>query len=136
MREVDIPAYLEPHERDDPQHARPGEILLDQQDIHGIDVVGLRPPCRHGLSANPNPFPKSIYENVAYGLRVNGFKGRARRSCGKKLTYARAALWEEVKDYLKKSAFALSGGQQQRLCIARALLWIPRFFARRAMLRS
>jgi phosphate transport system ATP-binding protein len=67
----------------------------------------------------PNPFPKSIYENVAYGLRVNGFKGRLDELVEKSLR--RAALWEEVKDYLKKSAFALSGGQQQRLCIARAL---------------
>jgi phosphate transport system ATP-binding protein len=88
-----------------------GEILLDQQDIHGIDVVGLR--RRVGMVfQRPNPFPKSIYENVAYGLRVNGFKGRLDDLVEKSLR--RAALWEEVKDYLKKSAFALSGGQQQR----------------------
>jgi phosphate transport system ATP-binding protein len=72
----------------------------------------------------PNPFPKSIYENVAYGLRINGYKGRLDDLVEKSLR--RAALWEEVKDVLKKSAFALSGGQQQRLCIARALAVRPR----------
>ena len=99
-----------------------GEILLDGQDIHGIDVVGLR--RRVGMVfQRPNPFPKSIYENVAYGLRINGYKGRLDDLVEHSLR--RAALWEEVKDYLKKSAFALSGGQQQRLCIARALAVDP-----------
>src|SRR5580700_6875870 len=99
-----------------------GEILLDGQQIHQLDVVGLR--RRVGMVfQRPNPFPKSIYENVAYGLRVNGFKGRLDDLVEKSLR--RAALWEEVKDYLKKSAFALSGGQQQRLCIARALAVDP-----------
>ena len=99
-----------------------GEILLDGQHIHQLDVVGLR--RRVGMVfQRPNPFPKSIYENVAYGLRVNGFKGRLDELVEKSLR--RAALWEEVKDYLKKSAFALSGGQQQRLCIARALAVDP-----------
>ena len=64
----------------------------------------------------PNPFPKSIYENVAYGLRINGHKGRLDDAVEKSLR--RAALWDEVKDKLHKSAYALSGGQQQRLCIA------------------
>ena len=99
-----------------------GEILLDGQHIHGMDVVGLR--RRVGMVfQRPNPFPKSIYENVAYGLRVNGFKGSLDDLVEHSLR--RAALWEEVKDYLKKSAFALSGGQQQRLCIARALAVDP-----------
>jgi phosphate transport system ATP-binding protein len=71
----------------------------------------------------PNPFPKSIYDNVAYGLRINGYKGRLDDLVEQSLR--RAALWDEVKDYLKKSAFALSGGQQQRLCIARALAVDP-----------
>lgn len=99
-----------------------GEILLDGQDILRMDVVGLR--RRVGMVfQRPNPFPKSIYENVAYGLRINGFKGRLDDLVEHSLR--RAALWEEVKDHLKKSAFALSGGQQQRLCIARALAVDP-----------
>ena len=99
-----------------------GKVLLDGQEIHEMDVVGLR--RRVGMVfQRPNPFPKSIYENVAYGLRVNGFKGRLDDLVEKSLR--RAALWEEVKDVLKRSAFALSGGQQQRLCIARALAVDP-----------
>ena len=99
-----------------------GEILLDGHDIKKMDVVNLR--RRVGMVfQRPNPFAKSIYENVAYGLRINGYKGRL----GDLVEYSlrRAALWEEVKDYLHKSAFALSGGQQQRLCIARALAVDP-----------
>ena len=69
----------------------------------------------------PNPFPKSIFENVAYGLRVNGIKDRALIAERVERSLQGAALWNEVKDKLKKSAFELSGGQQQRLCIARAL---------------
>jgi phosphate transport system ATP-binding protein len=99
-----------------------GQILLDGQDILKMDVVGLR--RRVGMVfQRPNPFPKSIYENVAYGLRINGFKGRLGEHVEHSLR--RAALWEEVKDHLHKSAFALSGGQQQRLCIARALAVDP-----------
>jgi phosphate transport system ATP-binding protein len=99
-----------------------GEILLDGQEIRTMDVVGLR--RRVGMVfQRPNPFPKSIYDNVAYGLRINGYKGRLDDLVEHSLK--RAALWEEVKDYLKKSAFALSGGQQQRLCIARALAIDP-----------
>jgi phosphate transport system ATP-binding protein len=99
-----------------------GQILLDGQDILGMEVAGLR--RRVGMVfQRPNPFPKSIYDNVAYGLRVNGYKGRLDDLVEHSLK--RAALWEEVKDYLHKSAFALSGGQQQRLCIARALAVDP-----------
>jgi phosphate transport system ATP-binding protein len=99
-----------------------GEILLDGQDILKMDVVGLR--RRVGMVfQRPNPFPKSIYDNVAYGLRINGYTGRLDDLVEHSLK--RAALWEEVKDHLKKSAFALSGGQQQRLCIARALAVDP-----------
>lgn len=99
-----------------------GEILLDGQDILRMDVVGLR--RRVGMVfQRPNPFPKSIYENVAYGLRINGYKGHLDDLVEHSLR--RAALWEEVKDQLHKSAFALSGGQQQRLCIARALAVDP-----------
>jgi len=70
-----------------------------------------------------NPFPKSIFDNVAYGLKVNGFRGSLQEAVQHSLQ--RAALWEEVKDKLHKSAYALSGGQQQRLCIARALAVDP-----------
>ncbi len=99
-----------------------GQILLDGQDILKMDVVGLR--RRVGMVfQRPNPFPKSIYDNVAYGLRINGYTGRLHDLVEHSLK--RAALWEEVKDSLHKSAFALSGGQQQRLCIARALAVDP-----------
>jgi len=99
-----------------------GQILLDEQDILRMDVVGLR--HRVGMVfQRPNPFPKSIYDNVAYGLRINGYQGRLSELVEHSLR--RAALWEEVKDQLRKSAFALSGGQQQRLCIARALAVDP-----------
>jgi phosphate transport system ATP-binding protein len=99
-----------------------GSILLDGQSILGMDVVNLR--RRVGMVfQRPNPFPKSIYENVAYGLRINGYKGSLAEHVEHSLR--RAALWDEVKDYLHKSAFALSGGQQQRLCIARALAVDP-----------
>ena len=99
-----------------------GEILLDGQDILQMDVVGLR--RRVGMVfQRPNPFPKSIYENVAYGLRINGYTGRLDDLVEHSLR--RAALWDEVKDQLPKSALTLSGGQQQRLCIARALAVNP-----------
>src|SRR5580693_7406353 len=99
-----------------------GKILLDGQDILGMDVVNLR--RRVGMVfQRPNPFPKSIYDNVAYGLRINGYSGRLKEHVEKSLR--RAALWDEVKDKLNHSAYALSGGQQQRLCIARALAVDP-----------
>ncbi|MGH9638504.1 MAG: phosphate ABC transporter ATP-binding protein PstB [Candidatus Acidiferrales bacterium] len=105
------------------RHSRyAGEILLDGQDIRKLNVVSLR--RRVGMVfQRPNPFPKSIFDNVAYGLRINGFEGRLADHVEHSLK--RAALWDEVKDYLHKSAFALSGGQQQRLCIARALAVDP-----------
>ncbi len=99
-----------------------GEILLDGQDIFAMDVVNLR--RRVGMVfQRPNPFPKSIFDNVAYGLRINGWKGSLAECVEHSLR--RAALWEEVKDQLHKSAYALSGGQQQRLCIARGLAVDP-----------
>jgi phosphate transport system ATP-binding protein len=99
-----------------------GEILLDGQNILGLDVVNLRK--RVGMVfQRPNPFPKSIFDNVAYGLRINGYKGALRDHVESSLR--RAALWDEVKDKLNHSAYALSGGQQQRLCIARALAVNP-----------
>ena len=105
------------------RHARlEGEILLDGKNILDQDVTLLR--RRVGMVfQRPNPFPKSIFDNVAYGLRVNGFKTPLAEAVEKSLRHA--ALWEEVKDHLHKSAYELSGGQQQRLCIARALAVEP-----------
>jgi phosphate transport system ATP-binding protein len=99
-----------------------GEIQLDGQNIFSQDVTELR--RRVGMVfQRPNPFPKSIFDNVAYGLRINGSKAPIGESVEKSLRHA--ALWDEVKDYLHKSAYELSGGQQQRLCIARALAVEP-----------
>jgi phosphate transport system ATP-binding protein len=99
-----------------------GEILLDNQNILAQDVTSLR--RRVGMVfQRPNPFPKSIYDNIAYGPRINGFKGSLADIVEKSLRHA--ALWDEVKDHLHKSAYELSGGQQQRLCIARALAVEP-----------
>jgi phosphate transport system ATP-binding protein len=99
-----------------------GEILLDGQNILTQDVTAHR--RRVGMVfQRPNPFPKSIFENVAYGLRINGSKTPVSEAVEKSLR--RAALWDEVKNHLHKSAYELSGGQQQRLCIARALAVEP-----------
>jgi len=103
-----------------------GEVILDGQNIYapGMDVVTLR--RRVGMVfQKPNPFPKSVFENVAYGLRVNGIKDKAFIRERVETSLRQAALWEEVKDRLKDSALGLSGGQQQRLCIARALAVEP-----------
>jgi len=99
-----------------------GQVLLDDEDVLQVDVTLLR--RRVGMVfQKSNPFPKSIFDNVAYGLKVNGFRGSLAEAVEHSLK--RAALWEEVKDKLQKSAYALSGGQQQRLCIARALAVDP-----------
>ena len=102
-----------------------GSILLDGEDIYGdMDINLLRK--RVGMVfQKPNPFPKTIFENVAYGLRVNGIKDNAYIEETVVKTLKQVVLWDEVKDKLKESAFALSGGQQQRLCIARALAISP-----------
>jgi phosphate transport system ATP-binding protein len=103
-----------------------GEILLDHQNIYApsVDVVTLR--RRVGMVfQKPNPFPKTIFENVAYGLRVNGVKDKAFIEGRVRDGLKKAALWDEVKDRLHESALGLSGGQQQRLCIARALAVEP-----------
>jgi phosphate transport system ATP-binding protein len=101
-----------------------GEVLYHDQNIYGDGVDPVEVRRRVGMVfQKPNPFPKSIYDNVAWGLRVLGMKddldGRVERAL------TQAALWDEVKDRLKKSAFGLSGGQQQRLCIARAIAVQP-----------
>ena len=104
-----------------------GEVLIDGADINGpgVDVVELR--RRVGMVfQKSNPFPKSVFENVAYGLRINGMGGNASELAGRvEESLKQAALWEEVKDRLHESALAMSGGQQQRLCIARALAVRP-----------
>jgi phosphate transport system ATP-binding protein len=103
-----------------------GDVVIDDVDIYdrGVDVVELRK--RVGMIfQKSNPFPKSIYDNVAYGPRINGVRDKKVLDEIVESTLKRAAIWEEVKDDLRKSALALSGGQQQRLCIARALAVDP-----------
>lgn len=103
-----------------------GAIDIDGQDIYskGVNVDELRKHVGM-VFQRPNPFPKSIFENVAYGLRVNGVKDKDFIAQRVEETLKGAALWDEVKDKLNKSAYALSGGQQQRLCIARAMAVQP-----------
>lgn len=103
-----------------------GKVLLDNQDIYApnVDLVELRRKVGM-VFQRPNPFPKSIFENVAFGLRIQGVKDREKIEEIVELSLRRAALWDEVKNKLHKSALELSGGQQQRLCIARALAVQP-----------
>ena len=102
-----------------------GEILLDGTDIYGdMDVNILRK--RVGMVfQKPNPFPMSIYDNIAYGPRIHGVRSRVRLDEIVERSLTQAAIWDECKDRLKKSALGMSGGQQQRLCIARALAVEP-----------
>ena len=103
-----------------------GQVLLDGEQIYGpnVDTTALR--RRVGMVfQKPNPFPMSIYDNVAYGPRVHGIRNKAQLDEIVEESLRGAAIWEEVKDRLKKSALGLSGGQQQRLCIARALAVEP-----------
>jgi phosphate transport system ATP-binding protein len=103
-----------------------GLVELEGEDIYGsgMDVVTLR--RRVGMVfQKPNPFPKSIFENIAYGLRVNGIKDKHFISSRVEESLKQAAIWDEVKDRLHDTALGLSGGQQQRLCIARALAIRP-----------
>ena len=102
-----------------------GTVLLDGEDIFGnMDVNGLR--RRVGMVfQKPNPFPMSIYDNIAYGPRTHGIRSKAKLDEIVEKSLRDAAIWDEVKDRLKKSALGMSGGQQQRLCIARALAGDP-----------
>ena len=102
-----------------------GRAALDGVDIYGnIDVNDLR--RRVGMVfQKPNPFPMSVYDNVAYGPRTHGIRARGELDAIVEKSLRQAAIWDELKDRLKKSALALSGGQQQRLCIARALAVAP-----------
>lgn len=102
-----------------------GKVTLDGEDIYGnMDVNLLR--RRVGMVfQKPNPFPMSIYDNIAYGPRIHGVRSKAKLDEIVEMSLRQAAIWEETKDKLKKSALGLSGGQQQRLCIARALAVEP-----------
>jgi phosphate transport system ATP-binding protein len=103
-----------------------GKVLLDGENIYApsVDVVNLR--SRIGMVfQKPNPFPKSVFENVGYGLRVSGIRDKIFLADRVEQSLKQAALWDEVKDRLQDTALGLSGGQQQRLCIARALAVEP-----------
>ena len=102
-----------------------GEVLIDGEDLYGkVDVNDLR--TRVGMVfQKPNPFPMSVYDNVAYGPKTHGVKKKAALDEIVEKSLRQAAIWDELKDRLKKSALGLSGGQQQRLCIARALAVEP-----------
>jgi phosphate transport system ATP-binding protein len=107
-----------------PSYHAEGRILLDGQDLFAksVDPVAVR--RRVGMVfQKPNPFPKSVYDNVAFGPKINGYKGNMDELVERSLR--RAALWDDVKDKLKQSGMALSGGQQQRLCIARTIAVEP-----------
>ncbi len=102
-----------------------GTYLLDNEDIYdNAEVYDLRKKVGM-VFQKPNPFPKSIFENVVYGLKINGIKDKKILNERAELSLKNAALWDEVKDDLNKSALSLSGGQQQRLCIARTLAVEP-----------
>ena len=103
-----------------------GTVTLDGQDIYAKDVDPVTIRHRVGMVfQRANPFPKSIFENVVYGARINGVRGRRQLAEIAERSLRRAALWDEVKDRLDRSALTLSGGQQQRLCIARVLAVEP-----------
>jgi len=104
-----------------------GEVRYEERDIYapGLDVNALRKEIGM-VFQKPNPFPMSIYDNIAYGPRTHGVKNRAKLDMIVEQSLRGAAIWDEVKDRLKKNALGLSGGQQQRLCIARALAVEPK----------
>tara|TARA_Y100000758_G_scaffold276234_1_gene220998 strand:+ start:43 stop:624 length:582 start_codon:yes stop_codon:yes gene_type:complete len=102
-----------------------GQVLFEGHDLYAPDIDPTTIRYQVGMVfQRPNPFPKSIFDNVAFGPRINGFRGDLQSLV--EVSLRRAALFDEVKDRLKSSALALSGGQQQRLCIARALAVSPR----------
>ena len=107
-----------------PSYRTEGRLLLDGQDLYGKDVDPVAVRRRVGMVfQKPNPFPKTVWENVAFGPKINGYKGDMNELVERSLR--RAALWDDVKDKLKQSGMALSGGQQQRLCIARTIAVEP-----------
>ena len=103
-----------------------GKVVLDGEDIYSptVDTTLLRKKVGM-VFQQPNPFPMSIYDNIAYGPRIHGIKNKAKLDEIVETSLKGAAIWDEIKDRLKKSALGLSGGQQQRLCIARALAVKP-----------
>ena len=109
-----------------PSFWKKGDVLIDNRNIYAPDVQVEELRKQVGMVfQKPNPFPKSIFENTVYGLRIQGVKNKSTLEEVAVKSLKQAALWDEVKDDLKKSALALSGGQQQRLCIARALAVKP-----------
>ena len=110
-----------------PEARTEGSIIIDGEEVtsDSIDVISLRTKVGM-IFQKSNPFPTTIYENVAYGPKVNGIRDRKKLDSIVEQSLRRAALWDEVKDQLKKSGLALSGGQQQRLCIARAIAVDPK----------
>ena len=102
-----------------------GKVLLDNEDIYGIMDVNLLRKRVGMVFQKPNPFPMSIYDNVAFGPRTHGIRSKAKLDEIVEKSLRDAAIWDEMKDRLKKSALGISGGQQQRLCIARALAVEP-----------
>ena len=102
-----------------------GDVLLNDVDIFNRMNVNLLRKRVGMVFQNPNPFPMSIYDNIAYGPRTHGIKNKAKLDEIVERSLSQAAIWDELKDRLKKSALGLSGGQQQRLCIARALAVNP-----------
>ncbi|HOG61555.1 MAG TPA: phosphate ABC transporter ATP-binding protein PstB, partial [Flexilinea sp.] len=102
-----------------------GKVLLDDEDIYGIMDVNLLRKRVGMVFQKPNPFPMSIYDNVAFGPRTHGIRSKAKLDEIVEKSLRDAAIWDEMKDRLKKSALGISGGQQQRLCIARALAVEP-----------
>ena len=102
-----------------------GKVLLDGQDIYGNMDINLLRKCVGMVFQKPNPFPMSIYDNIAYGPRTHGIRSKVKLDDLVERSLRDAAIWDELKDRLKKSALGLSGGQQQRLCIARALAVEP-----------
>ena len=125
LRQEHAAALPQPHERPDPGRDRQrAGSSYHGQDLYAADVDAVEVRKRIGMVfQKPNPFPKSIYENIAFGPRVLGMKGDMDEIVERALR--RGALWDEVKDRLKSNAFGMSGGQQQRLCIARALATNP-----------
>ena len=110
-----------------PESRIEGQILFDGKDLYAddIDVVEIRRKIGM-VFQKPNPFPKSIYDNIAYALRINGIKNKKKLSEIVEKSLKDSGLWQEIKDQLNTSAMELSGGQQQRLCIARALAVEPK----------
>ena len=102
-----------------------GRVLLDDEDIYGIMDVNLLRKRVGMVFQKPNPFPMSVYDNVAFGPRTHGIRSKAKLDEIVEKSLRDAAIWDEMKDRLKKSALGISGGQQQRLCIARALAVEP-----------